>query len=236
MVQFSASNNSILVVCAPVFNLLSQVQQDKLPVSIELHSDFVHAFQMLDNLAQTHFIADLELMRIKSCLAIHVDNVMLIYQKQALLMATSWPDNHMQLTLFKCKKSHAEVCEELEILLKNAKTNFHLLELYYVCLAQGLRKEDPNNAPLSRLKTQELIRIRGHAERELSLGCDQNVALLNKVTEPLPLYIILILTVVFFTIGFFSIEYILRTEIEAHYYYIREQAKLLINVVSGGRE
>ena len=76
MAQFSSPNNATLIVCTPVFNLLTRIQQDKLPLGIALHPDFIKAFQSLERLAQMYFISHEDLVHIKSCLAMLIDDIM----------------------------------------------------------------------------------------------------------------------------------------------------------------
>jgi len=239
MVQLSAPNNSILVVCTPVFNLLTRIQQDKLSVGLAATADFIQAFNELEKLAHAHFITSEELTYIKSCLAMLIDDIMLYSQTFGSISAIqAWPKSHLQLTLFGTGCGEIVFFQHLEELLKNAKNNLYLIELYYVCLALGFRSES-GGIPLLRLKTrvhQEIIRIRGYANRSLSLNCQQENIALTTTTKPLSLFFISLCTLILFAFGFFSIEYILRVEIEAHYYYVKEQAELLINVVSEGRQ
>ncbi|QUM75457.1 DotU family type IV/VI secretion system protein [Moritella sp. 24] len=240
MVKLSAPNNSILIACRPVFNLLFKIQQDKLSASIELYPDFVRAFQALEQLALLHSVTSEELAHLKSCLAMLTDDVMQEYQVlQSIPVALLWPKAYLQSTLLGRKNDDIVFFEGVDKLLKNPKTNLYLIELYYVCLALGLKGECLSSIKLSRLKVrlhQEIIRIRGHAARSLSLGCKQDNIVLTKTAAPIPLSVILILTVFLFSIGIFTIEYILRSEIETHYYYIREQAELLISIASEGDE
>jgi len=240
MVQLSAPNNAILIVCTPVFNLLTRIEQDKLSVNIVLYQDFVQAFHSLDRLAQANFIANEELAHIRTCLAMLCDDIMQHYQTlRPTSAAQRWPNSHLQLTLLGIENGDAVFFNHLDKLLKNAKNNLHLIELYYVCLALGFRDESRSRVQLLRLKVrvyQEIIRIRGHEERALSLNCQQEHIRITKAAEPVSLLVILICTVILFAIGFFTIEYILRAEIEAHFYYIKEQAQLLISVVSEGRQ
>jgi len=240
MVQLSAPNNAILMVCTPVFNLLTRIEQDKLPINIALYLDFVQAFHSLDRLAQANFIGNEELGYIRASLAMLTDDIMQHYQTlRPTTAAQRWPNSHLQLTLLGIGNGETVFFNHLDKLLKNAKHNLHLIELYYVCLALGFRDESRDRVQLLRLKVcvhQEIIRIRGHAERTLSLNCQQEHITLTKAAEPVSLLVILLCSFILFAIGFFTIEYILRDEIEAHYFYIKEQAQLLISVVSEGRQ
>ena len=66
MAQFSSPNNATSIVCTPVFNLFTRIQQDKLPLGIALYPDFVKAFQSLERLAQMYLISHEDLVHIKS--------------------------------------------------------------------------------------------------------------------------------------------------------------------------
>lgn len=246
MAQFSHPNNAMLIVCTPVFNLLARIQQDKLPASIALYPDFVQAFHSLERLAQTHFISHEDLVHIKACLAMFVDDNMQYDQfLRPISAALPWPKSHLQLTLLGYNYAEIEkygengFVEHLEKLLKNGKQHLSLIELYYVCLALGFKGETMENVPLLRLKVrvhQEIIRIRGPASRLLSLDCQQERIALTKPAKPFSLFVLLICAAILFGLGVFVIEYILRIEILSHYYYIKEQAQLLISVVSEGRQ
>jgi len=240
MAQISSPNNATLIVCTPVFNLLTQIQHDKLPLGIALYPDFVKAFQSVERLAQTYFISHEDLEHIRACLALLIDDVM---QHEQYLRPTpaaqSWPKSHLQLTLLECEYGEIVFFEHLEKLLKNGKQHLYLIELYYVCLALGFRGETMDSVPLLRLKVrvhQEIIRIRGPVSRVLSPDCQQEHIALTKAAKPISLFVLLICAVILFGVGFFMIEYILRIEILEHYYYIKEQAQLLISVVSEGRQ
>ena len=240
MAQFSSPNNATLIVCTPVFNLLTRIQQDKLPLGIALYPDVVKAFQSLERLAQTYFISHEDLVHIKSCLAMLIDDIM---QHEQHLRPTSaaqpWPKSHLQLTLLDREYGEIVFFEHLEKLLKNGKHHLDLIELYYVCLALGFRGETRGNVPLLRLKVrvhQEIIRIRGPVSRLLSPDCQQEHIALTQAVKPISLFFLLICAVILFAVGFLMIEYILRIEILAHYFYIKEQAQLLISVVSEGRQ
>lgn len=240
MAQLSTPNNAILIVCTPVFNLLTRIQQDKLPVSIVLYPEFVQAFHALERLAQAHFISHEELVHIKSCLAMLIDDIMQYEQHLSPTSAVHpWPTSHLQLTLLGVEYSHSVFFEHLEKLLKNGHNHLSLIELYYVCLTLGFRAELVSNVPLSRLRIrvyQEIMRIRGPVNRVLSPDCQPEIIPSKARRQPLSLFVLLLCAVILFGVGFFIIEYILRIEILAHYDYIKEQAHLLISVVSGGQQ
>jgi len=240
MVQFSSSNNATLIVCTPVFNLFTRIQQDNLPLGIALYPDVVKAFQSLERLAQIYFISHEDFVHIKSCLALLIDDVMQHEQHlRPIPAAQSWPRSHLQLTLLDSEYSEVAFFEHLDKLLKNGKHHLYLIELYYVCLALGIRGETMENIPLLRLRVrvhQEIIRIRGPVSRLLSPDCQQELMTLTKPEKPISLFVLLICAVMLFGFGGVMIEYILRIEILAHYYYIKEQAQLLISVVYEGRQ
>lgn len=240
MLQLGSPNNAILMACTPVFNLLTNIQQDKQPITPDLYQDVVQAFDAVERLAQIHFITDAELVEINTCLAILIDDI--LQCKQALSSASTvalWPISHLQSTLFGYDNAEPVFFERLDILLKNAKNKLNLIELYSICLALGFNAKYPDQGSLSRLKIrihQEIIRIRGKANRCLSLGCQQDQLVVIQKTTPWSLLTMIISAVVLFFMSFFIIEYLLRTEIQNHYYYVKEQVQLLINIVSEGRQ
>lgn len=240
MALLSMPNNAILIVSTPVFNLLTQIQQDKLPLSTAVYSDFIQAFHVLDQLAQRYCISHEDLDLVKSCLARLVDDMMQCKQRLTRLSDEQvWPPAYLQLTLLGCEYAGVDFFEDIEKLLKNGKKNLYLIEFYHVCLALGLRGDKETEVPLSRLKVQvyqEIIRIRGSASRSLAPVFQQEPMVLTKPRRSVSLLTLLIAAVVLFCIGFFIIEHILRIEIVAHYEYVKEQAQLLIHVVSEGRQ
>lgn len=240
MLKLGSPNNAILMVCTPVFNLLTDIQQDRQPVTLALYQEVVQAFDAVERLAQIHFITDVELVEINTCLAILIDDI--LQCKQALSPASivpQWPASHIQLSLFGYDNAEPVFFERLDILLNNAKNKLNLIELYAICLALGFNAKHPDQASLSRLKIrihQEIIRIRGKANRCLSVSCQQEQLVVTKMTKPWSLLTIIICAVTLFCMSFFIIEYLLRTEIQNHYYYVKEQVQLLINIVSEGRQ